>query len=40
MDRLGHKFFISLVVTALCVYLFYMGVAGTIVTFGTTFVTV
>jgi len=40
MDRLGHKFFISLFVTGLCLYLFDMGMAATVVTFVTTFLTV
>lgn len=40
MDRLGHKFCISLFVTLLCLYLFDMDTASTIVTFVTTFLTV
>jgi len=40
LDRFGHKFFISLFVNALCVYLFDMGIAGALVTFGSTFLTV
>jgi hypothetical protein len=40
MDRFGQKFFISTCVTVLSLYLFDMGVAGTIFTFASTFVMV
>jgi len=40
MNGLGHKFFISLLVTSLCLYFFDLGIGGAALTFGTTFLTV